>query len=121
MGAEFDRLAFLRRGAGIGVAALAGGSAVVPDAVAKRRVTPLPSPARVRADFQRMVDFGPRYTGTAGHAGFVDWLERELVRAGVVMYPRQQWPLTIWEAGAFGLELLDGPAKGRVDVSGYLV
>jgi hypothetical protein len=120
-----DRRAFLR-GAGSGFAALAVSSAAPALASTRaarsvRRTTPLPSPGRVRADFQRMVDFGPRYTGTAGHAAFVDWLERELVRAGVVMYPRQQWPLTIWEAGAFGLELLQGPAKGRVDVSGYLV
>jgi hypothetical protein len=119
MGAEFDRRAFLRRSAGIGAAALAGGTTAVPDAVAARPVTPLPSPAQVRADFQRMVDFGPRYTGTASHDRFIDWLERELVNAGVEMYPRQDWPLTVWEAGRYGLDLLDGPGKGPVKVSGY--
>ena len=37
------------------------------------------------------------------------------------MYPRQHWPLTVWEARGYGLELLDGPAKGRTEVSGYVV
>jgi len=123
-----DRRTFLRRSAGTGIAALTAvadvpalASAAVPKrAVAKRRVTPLPSPARVRADFQRMVDFGPRYTGTASHDAFIDWLEHELVAAGVEMYPRQEWPLTVWEAGDYGLELLGGTQKGRVKVSGYL-
>jgi hypothetical protein len=118
-----DRRAFLGRAAGAGVAAL---TALAPSALAKhavrgRRAIPLPSPAQVRSDVQRMVDFGPRYTGTASHARFVDWLEQELVRAGAVMYPRQQWPLTVWQAGDYGLEVLDGPAKGAVTVSGYVV
>src|SRR5689334_7500866 len=116
--AELDRRAFLTGLAGLAATAAAPGAAL---AAPKSRVVPLPSPARVRADFQRMVDFGPRYTGTAGHAGFIDWLERELVKAGVQMYPRQSWPLEIWEASGYGLELLDGPAKGRVKTSGYIV
>ncbi|MDX6656867.1 MAG: hypothetical protein QOH62_1660 [Solirubrobacteraceae bacterium] len=123
MDADLDRRAFLRRSAGTGVAALTGGlagpSGLTAAVAAKHKVTPLPSPAQVRADFQRMVDFGPRYTGTASHNRFIDWLERELIAAGVVMYPREEWPLTIWEAGDYGLELLDGAAKGPVKVSGY--
>jgi hypothetical protein len=121
MGAELDRRAFLARAAGAGAAALVGGPATAPAraSAAAPAVTPLPSPAQVRTDLQRMVDFGPRYTGTAGHGNFIDWLERELVAAGCVMYPRQDWPLTIWEAGRYGLELLTGAAKGPVAVSGY--
>jgi hypothetical protein len=127
-GAGLDRRAFLRRSGLAAVAAgVSGPSAALAQGrprthhAATRAATPLPSPAQVRADFQTMADFGPRYTGTAGHAGFIDWLERELVATGVQMYPRQQWPLTVWEAQDFGLELLDGPAKGSVPVSGYLV
>src|SRR4051794_1258713 len=106
MDAELDRRAFLRRSAGTGLAALlagAAGSAPATAAAATKRAaaTPLPSPARVRADFQRMVDLGPRYTGTAPHDRFIDWLERELTKAGVEMFQRQQWPLTVWEAGEY--------------------
>ena len=90
MGAPLlDRRTFLRRGAGVGLAALATlaeGSTPAAAAAARRpshtATIPLPSAAQVRADFQRMVDFGPRYTGTAPHAAFVDWLEQELLRAG---------------------------------------
>src|SRR6185503_9719283 len=38
---------------------------------------PLPSPRQVRADFQRMVDFGPRLTGTQAHPAFIAWPEAE--------------------------------------------
>src|SRR5689334_9290685 len=121
MVAELDRRAFLRGAGAAAVGVVAGGPAFAAAAAPARRVVPLPSPARVRADIQHMADFGPRYTGTAAHAGFIDWLERELVSAGVRMYPRQHWPLTIWQAGDHGLELLEGPGKGRVAVSGYVV
>src|SRR4051812_40906065 len=107
---ELDRRTFLRRGAGTGLAAL-GAFAAPPGLAAVARVskpTPLPSPARVRADIQQMVDCGPRYTGTQGLARYTGWLERELVAAGVQMSPRQHWPLTVWEASGYGLELLDG-------------
>jgi hypothetical protein len=114
---DLDRRAFLLRTAGASAAVLSG--RLPGPAAAATKVTPLPSPQQVRADFQRMVDFGPRYTGTPSHDRFVDWLEEELVAAGCVMYPREQWPLTIWEAGRYGLELLDGDAKGPVAVSGY--
>src|SRR3712207_7196634 len=36
----------------------------------------------VRAEFQRMVDFGPRLTGAPGHEAFTSWLEEEFVAAG---------------------------------------
>jgi hypothetical protein len=121
MGTELDRRAFLRRtGAAALAAGLTGPSSLAEAAGRRTAVTPLPSPQQVRRDFQRMVDVGPRFTGTASHDRFVDWLERELVAAGVVMEPRQQWPLTVWEAGRYGLDLLDGPAKGPVKVTGYL-
>jgi hypothetical protein len=121
MGAELDRRAFLVGAAGAGAAALVGGPATAPAraSAAAPAVTSLPSPAQVRTDIQRMVDFGPRYTGTAAHGHYIDWLEQELTAAGCVMYPRQDWPLTIWEAGRHGLELLNGRAKGPVTVSGY--
>src|SRR3954454_11686231 len=81
----------LTRRRALGLAA--GGAAALawPGTVAaRRRVVPLPTGAQVRRDIQRMVDLGGgrgRFTGTAGHDAFIDWLEEELVAAGVVMLP----------------------------------
>jgi hypothetical protein len=94
----------------------------VPGALAGTRApgpVALPTPAQVRADMQRMVDLGSRYTGTSGHAKFIDWLEEELVAAGCVMRPRQSFDLTVWEAQRYGLDLLDGDGKGPVKVAAY--
>ena len=118
MVADIDRRSFL-----LSAAAAAATGARLPG-LANAATTPvtiaLPSPARVRADFQRMVDCGPRYTGTAGHNKYIDWLETELVKAGVIMRPREQLPLTIWEATHHSLDLLDGSDAGPVLVSGYV-
>src|SRR5882762_2346854 len=47
----------------------------------------LPSPKQVRADFQRMVDFGPRLTASDSHNRYVDWLGQEFTRAGLEVLP----------------------------------
>jgi hypothetical protein len=110
-----DRRGFLGRAA----AAASALSLPLPElahaAAGSPAAIPLPDAARIRADFQQMVDFGPRYTGTAGHDKFIDWLEEELVAAGTVMLPRETFPLTVWEAERYGLEV-DGE---RVKVSAY--
>ncbi|CAB4916268.1 unannotated protein [freshwater metagenome] len=81
----------------------------------------LPSPQQVRADVQRMVDFGPRLTGSAPHANFVEWLETEFVKAGAQLLPCDDYAYLRWTAEDHGLEILDGPAKGDVRVSTYYV
>src|SRR3954447_1842706 len=86
---------------------------------AARRIVPLPSPRQVRADFQRMVDFGPRLTGSPGHDRFVDWLRREFVAAGADLLPCDDYAYERWSAGSFGLDLLDGTAPGPVKVASY--
>ena len=86
---------------------------------ASRRVVPLPSPKQVRADFQRMVDFGPRLTGSPSHAHFVDWLRREFVAAGADLLPCDDYAYERWSAGHFGLDLLDGSQPGAVKVATY--
>jgi hypothetical protein len=83
------------------------------------RVVPLPSPKQVRADFQRMVDFGPRLTGSPGHDRFVDWLRREFVAAGADLLPCDDYAYERWSAGHFGLDLLDGPQPGAAKVATY--
>ncbi|MEA2391599.1 MAG: hypothetical protein QOK31_1708 [Solirubrobacteraceae bacterium] len=95
------------------------GQAWAAPARAAKSVRPLPSASAVRADIQRMVDLGPRFTGTRGHGRFVDWLEEELLKAGCVMLPREHVPVDMWEAHGFGLELLAGTGKGRVKVASY--
>ena len=46
-------------------------------------VVPLPTAEQVRADVQRMVDFGPRLTGYPGHDEFCTWVEDETRAAGL--------------------------------------
>ena len=48
---------------------------------------PLPSPETIRADVQRMVDFGPRLPGYEGHDRFCTWLVDEFVAAGLELLP----------------------------------
>ena len=80
---------------------------------------PLPSPHRVRADFQRMVDFGPRLTGSKSHNRYIAWLEREFVRAGLELRPCDVYETERWEVQRFGLDVLEGGSAGRVKVATY--
>jgi hypothetical protein len=82
--------------------------------------TPLPSPKTVRRDIQRMVDFGPRLTGSLAHNRFIDWISSGLSGAGVTMLPRDQKPLVLWDATDYGLEILGGTSPGPVPVAAYL-
>src|SRR5437764_10384450 len=65
------RRALLGRGAAVGLfSTLAGArpaSAGAALATLARRPVPLPSPRQVRADFERMVAFGPRLTASHAH------------------------------------------------------
>jgi hypothetical protein len=104
----------------------AGGAALLARSVLTRgtvsalsRPVPLPSPRQVRRDFQRMVDFGPRFTGSTAHKRFVAWLRRQFVHAGLEILPRDTYEIERWEETGFGLEVLDGPAPGPVKVATY--
>jgi hypothetical protein len=113
-------------GAAAGGASLALGraaGAVVPSARAASRATAtavaapisLPTPAQVRADFQRMVDFGPRLTGSANHNAYIAWLEQELTAAGVQLSTCDSYEINRWLVEDFGLSVLDGDlVKGSV-------
>jgi len=50
-------------------------------------VVPLPDVEQVRAEVQRMVDFGPRLTGYPGHDEFCAWVEDEMRAAGLEIAP----------------------------------
>jgi hypothetical protein len=123
-----DRGRITRRGLLEGAAAAGLGAALagvnVPGlesaaARARRRQIPLPSPRRVRADFQRMVDFGPRLTGTDAHNRYIAWLEREFTKAGLKLLPCDVYQTERWEMQQFGLDLLDGTSPGPAKVATY--
>ena len=92
-------------------APVAGANAVVGRA--------LPSARALRRDVQRMVDFGPRLTGSAEQDAYVDWLEREFAKAGCAILPRTTHPVDLWQVRDYGLRLLEGPQAGPVHVSSY--
>jgi hypothetical protein len=79
----------------------------------------LPTAAQVRADFQTMVDFGPRLCGSAPHNAYIEWLEREFVAAGLQLVPCDVYETSRWSEEQFGLDLLDGSAPGPVTVASY--
>jgi hypothetical protein len=82
---------------------------------ARARVVPLPSPAQVRADFSRMVGFGPRLTGSANHNDYIAWLEREFIAAGLELNPCDTYTTSRWSVGEWGLQV----AGKAVDVATY--
>ncbi len=88
-------------------------------APAARRPIPLPTPAQVRADFQRMVNFGPRLTGSDSHNKYIAWLEQEFIAAGLELLPCDVYETERWLAEDYRLELLDGPAAGPANVAAY--
>jgi hypothetical protein len=90
-----------------------------PGARAASQAIPLPSPAQVRADFQRMVDFGPRLTGTASHNNYIAWLEQEVSAAGLELIPCDVYETQRWLAQDYGLEVLEGPGAGQARVAAY--
>jgi hypothetical protein len=66
-----------------------------------------------------MVELGPRFTGTPAHDAWIDWIEQGLLRAGCRMLPRDRFGFSRWLAKRWALEILDGPASGRVPVASY--
>ena len=66
---------------------------------------PLPTAKQVLADYQRMVDFGPRLPGYEEHLEFCDWIEDEFVKAGLELRPTDQIPYRRWRPGAISLKV----------------
>ena len=80
---------------------------------------PLPSPQQVRADFTRMVEFGPRLTASDNHERYISWLEAEFASAGLQVGPCDGYTTDRWLAQTVALDLLDGVAAGPVKVATY--
>ncbi len=93
------------------VGSLAGAATATGKAKTARKVpgnhgtVPLPSASQVRADYQRMVDFGPRLPGYEEHLEFCDWIEDEFVKAGLELLPTDQIPYSRWRPGAISLKV----------------
>src|SRR3954468_9376229 len=82
-GKRLTRRTLLGRAAyGAGSMALASQLGMLRAAAAPHGRGALPTPDQVRADVQRMVDFGPRLTGNDAHNRFIAWLEQEFEAAG---------------------------------------
>lgn len=91
------------------VGSLTGGVATAATKKTQRRVpgndkvVPLPSARQVRADYQKMVDFGPRLPGYEEHHDFCDWIEDEFVKAGLQLLPTEEIPYRRWRPGEMSL------------------
>ncbi len=80
---------------------------------------PLPGPDQILGDVQRMVDFGPRLTGSDPHTRYIEWLEREFSRAGLTLLDCDQYRTERWLAEDVALEILAGTGKGAARVATY--
>jgi hypothetical protein len=88
-------------------------------ALASGRAIPLPSAQQVREDFTRMVEFGPRLTGSESHSRYVKWLEEEFLAAGLELIPRDVYDTDRWLADRADLTVLDGTGAGPVAIGSY--
>jgi hypothetical protein len=97
-----DELRHLTRRQFVGGAAAVGASSGLVASARWASASPhrvgLPSPEQVRRDFQRMVDFGPRLTGSAAHSRYISWLEREFTRAGLHLARDETYTTDRWLA-----------------------
>ena len=120
---RLTRREVLGRAAAGGAALSLGGPALTTRALAARsrssRPVGLPSPQQVRADFQQMVDFGPRLTGSEPHNRYIEWLQREFVKAGCELLPCDVYQTSRWLADTAGLDILEGSGSGPVKVASY--
>jgi hypothetical protein len=115
----------LGRAGELGLASTSFGAMLVslPQAARASRIAtrpvPLPSAAQIRQDVQRMVDFGPRLTGSDAHNRYLEWLEQEFSDAGLSLLDCDQYLTERWLAEDVGLEILAGTGKGSSRVGAY--
>ena len=118
------RRTLLARAAALTTSAAVAGP-ILPALAARRprrrapATVPLPSPQQVRADFTRMVEFGPRLTASDSHERYIGWLEAEFASAGLQVGPCDGYTTDRWLAQTVALDLLDGVAAGPVKVATY--
>jgi hypothetical protein len=110
-------------GFGLATATLGAGLASFPQVSQAKRVAaspvPLPTPEQFRADVQRMVDFGPRLTGSDQHTRYIEWLEQQFSDAGFELLDCDEYMTERWLAEDVALEVLAGPGEGPARVASY--
>ena len=121
---RFTRRQVLERAAASGAALTLGGPLLAGSARASSMSNAssapwMPSPEQVRADFQTMVDFGPRLTGSDPHNRFIEWLQDEFVKAGCKLLPCDVYQTSRWLAETVNLDILEGSGAGPVKVASY--
>lgn len=77
-----------------------------------------PTGTSLQAQVQRMVDFGPRLTGSAAHQAFIDYLEREFLALGLSTQ-RDPYFITLWEAKRQALSLTTADSRLDIPVDAY--
>lgn len=87
---------------GVGTAAAKSSARKVPGS---GKPVALPSARQVKADIQRMVDFGPRLPGYEEHHDFCNWIEDEFVKAGLELLPTEEIPYSRWRPGEISLRV----------------
>lgn len=100
-------------------AAAAGTAPAAQPATAPVRFGVLPTEADLRRDVQRMVDFGPRFTGSDAHNAFLDWTVQQWQAAGCTILPPDNQSFQRWLATDWSLEIIDGQGVGPVRVASY--
>ena len=116
-----DRRRFLTQAAalGAGTALAATPGLASGRSLRRRRPVPLPSPERIRADFTRMVEFGPRLTASPDHERYIGWLEDRFDRAGLALPDCDGYTTERWLVEDFGLTVLDGRSPGAARIATY--
>jgi hypothetical protein len=125
---EMSRRGFLAGAAAVGGTALvaagpAGAAAAAPGRAADRAGTArLPSLPEVWAWEEQLVRFGTRYTGSPGHAAYVDWLAEMLSAVPGFTLRTDRLTFGRWLARDFGLQVsvpASVGASGPVPVTYY--
>jgi hypothetical protein len=116
-----DRRTFLTRAAALGAGTAVAGSPALASGHRLRHsgTVPLPSPERIRRDFTRMVEFGPRLTASRQHERYISWLEDRFERAGLRVLNCDGYTTERWLAERHGLDILEGTHRGPVKVATY--
>lgn len=129
-----SRRAVLRGAAGVGAAvtlsgiagaALPATAAAAPATAPAAKPAPpvrfgvLPTAADLQRDVERMVGFGPRFTGSDGHNAFLDWTVQQWQAAGCTILPPDNQTFQRWLATDWSLEIIDGQGVGPVRVASY--
>jgi len=82
----------------------------------------LPSAEECAARVQRMVDFGPRLTGSPAHNHYIAWLEAQFTKYGCTMLPRDYYPLDYWHLKGTtpcSLRISSGSSPQTIPITSY--